>query len=95
MDRKIIISLAHLQLLQSSLVSARPLWLSSQELALADFVYSLVHIAYHPGIVQQAQDHSAKTAVSPHHNNTRFTNYGILIRNILLYTNVLQDLLVN
>jgi hypothetical protein len=38
------------------------------KLALADLVYSLAHIHYHPGIEQQAQGRSAETAVSPHHN---------------------------
>jgi hypothetical protein len=47
---------------------ARTLWLSSEELVLADIVYSLAHIRYNLGIVQQAQGHSAEMAVSPHHN---------------------------
>jgi hypothetical protein len=49
-------------------VTARALWLSSSELALADIIYSLADIRY-PKIVQQAQGRSAKTVVSPHRNN--------------------------
>jgi hypothetical protein len=40
---------------ETSLVTVRALWLSSWEFALADLVYSLAHIRYHPGIVQQAK----------------------------------------
>jgi hypothetical protein len=47
---------------------SRALWLSSYKLALANLVYWLGHICFHPGIVQQAQGCSAETAVSPHHN---------------------------
>jgi hypothetical protein len=41
--------------------------LSSQELALADLAYSLGHICFHLGIVQQAQG-SPEMAVLPHHS---------------------------
>jgi hypothetical protein len=56
-----LISFAHLLLLQSSLVV-------KLEVGLADPAYSLGHIRFHPGIVQQDQGHSAEIAVSPHHN---------------------------
>jgi hypothetical protein len=39
-----------------------------EELAIADIVYSLARIRYHPEIVQQVQGRSAGTSVSPHQN---------------------------
>jgi hypothetical protein len=70
MDRPNLISFAHLLMLQR-----RFLWrpersgCTVRSQILADLVYSLAPIRYHPGIVQQAQSRSAETAVSPHHNN--------------------------
>jgi hypothetical protein len=55
---------------EASLVTARALWLSSLELALADLIYSLAHVRYLQGIVQQAEGRSAERSVSPHHNQS-------------------------
>jgi hypothetical protein len=49
-------------------VTIRAVWLPSLELALANLFYSLAHIRFQPGIVQEAQGRSAETAVSPHYN---------------------------
>jgi hypothetical protein len=45
-------------------VTIRAVWLPSLELALANLFYSLAHIRFQPGIVQEAQGRSAETAVS-------------------------------
>jgi hypothetical protein len=43
-------------------------WVVTWGQQLANVIYSLAHIRYHPGIVQQAQGCSAAMVVSPHHN---------------------------
>jgi hypothetical protein len=63
---------------EASLVTARALWLSSSELAVADLVYSLSHGRYLQGIVQQAEGRSAETLVSTHHNN-QSTMYPLVL----------------